>query len=89
MNPIYDQPITQTVITYQEILDNLSNHIVIKMVSISIIFLCYALWNILILRDLPIIEIEENLKKNVSGFLDYLCLITSMYFIVLYLLYFI
>ena len=87
MNPIYGQSLNQTVITYQEILDNLSDKIVIKMVFISIIFLIYVLWNILILRDIPIIKIEEHLKKNISGFLDYFCLITSMYFIVLYLLY--
>ena len=87
MNSIYGQSLNQTVITYQEILDNLSDKIITKMVFISIIFLCYALWNILILRDIPIIKIEENLKKNITGLFDYLCLITSMYFIVLYLLY--
>ena len=87
MNPIYGHPLNQTVITYQEILDNLSDKIITKIVFISIIFLCYALWNILILRDVPLLKIEENLKKNVTGLLDYLCLIISMYFIVLYLLY--
>ena len=87
MNPVYGNPLNQTIITYQDIISDLSNQIVSKMLLISIIFLSYALWNILILRETPLIKIEEKVENTITDLLDYLCLVTSLYFIVLYILY--
>ena len=87
MNPVYGIPLNQTIITYQDIISDLSDQIVSKMLLISIIFLSYALWNILILRETPLIKIEEKVENTITDLLDYLCLVSSLYFIVLYILY--
>ena len=77
-----------SIIGYQEILDNLSDQIMFKIVIISIFFLIYALWNILFLRPGGFAhKISFEKKMFITDVLDYLCLVTACYFIVLKILY--